>query len=149
MGQIDDGLRQLLAVDVIHLIQQQRQNNGHAGGQHQLDDAQLNGIGEGRPEVGHGEKTLEVLQTNPHRSLDDVVLGEGEVDAEHRQVVEDNQENQDRDEHEIEASILLHARQQGLLLGLIAHSAVHAMTSLDLFSENVVGGQGRMIASLP
>ncbi len=96
MRQIDDGLRNFLGMDVDHFIKQQGKNDGETGGQQQLDHAQLKGIVERVPEIRHGEQTREVIQPDPHGVLDDGIFGEGKVDAEHRQIMENNEECQHR-----------------------------------------------------
>ena len=130
MRQIDDGLRQLFAMDILHFIEQQGQHYGKSRRQKQLDHAQFQRVLEGIPEIRHGKQPLKIRQPDPYRVLDDGVLRKGIIDAEHGQIVEHDQERQYRQKQHVKAGVFFHAGKHGFLLLLEVHSAVHAMTSL-------------------
>ena len=102
MGQIGNGLHQLLHLGVAHLIQQQRKKDGHREYENQLQNADGQGVGDELPELGMGEEFLKPVQSRPVAGKDavaDVVLLKGDQRAVHGAVSEDSAPEDPRQHH--------------------------------------------------
>ena len=120
MRDVDDGLGDLFEPFEMQLIQQQRQHNAAQRINHQLGNADLQGVEERFPEAGLGEQLLKVLQPDEAGGLEGGVVGKSVQDAEHRQVGEQDQAEKKRDEHNVERAVLFHflpGRQPKVFLG--------------------------------
>lgn len=120
MRDVDDGLGDLFEPFEMQLIQQQRQHNAAQRINHQLGNADLQGVEERFPKAGLGEQLLEVLQSNELGRFEGGIIRESVQDAEHWQIGEQDQAEKKRDEHNIERPVLFHflpGRQPQVFLG--------------------------------
>ena len=104
MRQIDDRLHELLAEHAHHFIEEDRDDNRNEGVEEQLDNGDLQRVLEGDPELLLAEELLEVVKTYPV-NVSQLVAVERITNAQHRPVVDQQDENENRQEHHVETAI--------------------------------------------
>ena len=133
MRDVDDGLGDLFEPFEMQFIQQQSQHNAADRVDDQFGDTDLQRVEKRFPETRLGEQLLKVLQPNEAGGLEGGVVGECVENAEHRQVGEQDQAEEKRDEHNVECPILFYflpGRQPHMLLGGQPGFQWHGINSL-------------------
>ena len=116
MGQVDDGLHAALERRGAHFVEQQSQDDRHRKAERELIEPDQQGVAEDQREVARLQQPLEVFQSDPgaaQDSLDRREVLEGDDDAVHRQVLEQEVEQNAGNQQQVEVAVLDDVRHQG------------------------------------
>jgi hypothetical protein len=106
--QIDNCLDELLADHAGHFIQEDGNDNSNEGVQEQLYDGNDQCVPEGAPEFLLFEQLRKVVKTY-EVDITELIAVERVTDAKHGPVVNDQNEDENRKGHQVEASVVPHS----------------------------------------